>query len=288
MKPAPFDYARPDTLDEALSLLAKHGENAKLIAGGQSLVPMMNLRLARPALLIDINGLKSLDYHRRVGDALHVGALARHATLAASSTVRELCPLVSQGYRYVAHGTVRNRGTLCGNLSHADPASEMPAIMLVLGASMVLRSSKAERVVEAGDFFKGIYTTAAMPQEMLVEVRIPVTASGSGYGFEELSPRKGDYALTLVAASMQLRAGKVETVAIAYAGVADRALRLAAVEKSLIGQAPSAKLFEEAAAAAAKAIDVSEDQHADRAYRRDLIRALTPRALARAAAAAGA
>lgn len=284
MKPARFDYVRPGTMDEALRLLAEHGDDAKLIAGGQSLVPMMNLRLARPALLIDINGLKSLDYHHRDGDTLCIGALVRHATLSASALVRSLCPLVSEAYRHVGHGTIRNRGTLCGNLCHADPTSEMPAVMLVLGATLVLRSAKGERRVAAGDFFLGLFATAVSPDEMLVEVRIPVSAASCGHGFEEVSARKGDYAITLVASTLDVRGGRIHAAALAYAGVSDRALRLAAIEKRLVGQVPSQALFDEAAAAAADAIDVNEDQHADRAYRRDLIRTLTPRALAQAAA----
>lgn len=284
MKPAPFDYVRPDTLDEALRLLVEQGDDAKLIAGGQSLVPMMNFRMAQPALLIDINGLKSLDYHRRDGDVLAIGALARHATLSASALVRSLCPLVSEAYRHVAHGTVRNRGTLCGNLCHADPASEMPAVMLVLGATLVLRSAKGERRVAASDFFLGLYATAVASDEMLIEVRIPVSVTSCGHGFEEVSARQGDYAMTLVASSLDVRGGRIHAAALAYAGVSDRALRMAALESRLVGQMPSQALFEEVAAAAADSIDVSEDQHADRAYRRDLIRTLTPRALAQAAA----
>ena len=288
MKPAPFEYVRPHTLDEALRLLAEHGDAAKLIAGGQSLVPMMNFRMARPALLIDINGLTSLDYHHRDGDTLAIGALARHATLSASALVRSLCPLVSEAYLHVAHGTVRNRGTLCGNLCHADPASEMPAVMLVLGATLVLRSAKGERRVSAAEFFQGIYATAVTASEMLVEVRIPVSDARCGHAFEEVSARKGDYAMALVASTLDVRGGRIHAAALAYAGVSDRALRIASLEARLVGQVPSQALFDEVAAAAADSIDVSEDQHADRAYRRDLIRTLTPRALAQAAARAAA
>jgi len=284
MKPAPFEYVRPGTLEEALRLLAEQSGEAKLIAGGQSLVPMMNFRLARPELLIDINSLAALDYHRRDGDVLAIGALARHATLSASALVRSLCPLVTEAYRHVAHGTVRNRGTLCGNLCHADPASEMPAVMLVLGATLVLRSARGERRVAASDFFTGLYSTVVKPDEMLIEVRIPVTAVSCGHGFAEVSARKGDYAMTLVASTLDIRGGRIYAAALAYAGVSDRALRMVALESRLVSQVPSQALFNEVAEAAAHSIDVGEDQHADRAYRSDLIRTLTPRALAQAAA----
>jgi aerobic carbon-monoxide dehydrogenase medium subunit len=288
MKPGPFDYVRPLSLDDALHLLAQHGGEAKVIAGGQSLVAMMNLRMARPALLIDINALKALDYHRRAKqgstDVLVVGALARHATLAGSPLVRELAPLMAEAYPHVAHGAVRNRGTLAGNLCHADPASEMPAVMLALEATLVLKSVRGERLVAAQDFFTGLYTTAAAADELLVEVRIPV--STAGHGFEEVSVRQGDYAMTLVASLLAVRERRIHAAALAYAGVAGRALRLPAVEKMLLGEEPSVTLFERVAAAAADAIDVHADQHADAAYKRDLIRTLTPRALKRAAATA--
>ncbi|MGH8632120.1 MAG: FAD binding domain-containing protein [Burkholderiales bacterium] len=284
MKPAPFDYVRPATLDEALRLLAQHRDNAKVIAGGQSLVPMMNMRFARPELLIDINALKPLDYHHRDGDVLAIGALARHATLAGSEVVRALCPLVSEAYCHVAHGTIRNRGTLAGNLCHADPASEMPAVMLALDAVFVLKSQQGERRVKAAEFFQSPYTTATAADELLAEVRVPI--STAGHAFEEISARQGDFAMTLVASTLKLRDQRIDAAAVAYAGVSGCALRLPVLEQMLIGQTPSPALFERVGAAAAEAIDVMSDQHVDAAYRRDLIRTLTPRALARAAAAA--
>lgn len=286
MKPAPFEYLRPGTMEEAFALLARHRDQAKVIAGGQSLVPMMNFRMAQPAILIDINGLKELEFHRRDGQHVRIGALARHAVLRDSPVVREACPLVSEAYQYVAHGTVRNRGTLCGSLCHADPAAEMPATMLALDATMVLRSAGGERQVAVADFLQGLYATAVQPDELLVEVRIPVTNSRMGSAFEEVSARKGDFALTLVAALLSLQGGKIQAAAIAYGGVSDRAMRLEAIEQRLIGQAPSESLFADVAREAANAIEVNEDVHGDREYRRDLIRTLTPRALMRAAARA--
>lgn len=284
MKPAPFDYVRPATLDEALALLARHGADARVIAGGQSLVAMMNLRIARPELLIDINGLKELDFHRRDGDVLRIGALARHAALAASPLVREAAPLMADAYPHVAHATVRNRGTLAGNLCHADPASEMPAVLLALDGRLRLRSTRGEREVAAVDFFLGPYTTAAAPDELLVEVCLPV--GRAGHGFEEMAIRQGDFALTLVASTLSVSGGRIQAAALAYAGVGEHALRLPAVEQLLVGQAISDGLFERVGAAAAEAIEPGSDQHADATYRRDLIRTLTPRALRHAAATA--
>ncbi|BDB30278.1 MULTISPECIES: FAD binding domain-containing protein [Cupriavidus] len=283
MKPTSFEYRRPGTLDDALRLLAQSGPDAKVIAGGQSLVPMMNFRMARPDVLIDINGVSELDYHRRDGDILRIGALMRHADLKDSALVQECCPLMSEAYHYVAHGTVRNRGTLCGNLCHADPASEMPAVMLSVGATMVVRGIGGERRIAAEDFFQGIYATALEPNEILVEVQIPVPASRRGYAFEEVSARQGDFAMTLVAALLDIRGGRIEEASVAYAGVSDRARRLPAVEQALTGQSPSTELFDRVAALASEGFDLIEDIHADRQYRHDLIRTLTARALARAA-----
>lgn len=284
MKPAPFEYVRPATLDDALGLLARHAGDARVIAGGQSLVAMMNLRIARPELVIDINGLEALDYHRIDGALLRIGALARHSTLAASALVREAAPLMAEAYPHVAHVTVRNRGTLAGNLCHADPASEMPAVLLALDGTLTLRSVRGTRVVAAADFFLGPYMTAAAPDELLVEVGIPVRRAG--HGFEEVSIRQGDFALTLVASTLTLAGGRIASASLAYAGVGAHALRLPAVEQSLLGEAPTDGLFARAGAAAAQAIEPGSDQHADADYRRDLIRTLTPRALRRAAATA--
>ncbi len=285
MKPASFTYFRPRTVDEALGMLAEHGERAKLIAGGQSLVPMMNLRIARPEVIIDINALKDLAYHRIEGNELRIGALARHSDLAESSLIAKQFPLISAAYKHVAHGTIRNRGTLCGNLSHADPASEMPAVMLALDAQMVLRSKKGERIVPAASFFEGMYTTALRADEMLAEVRVPVNQTKSGYGFEEMAVRHGDYAIALVASAVAVANGKISAASLAFAGVSDKALRFPALEKKLIGQAPTDALFSEVSEEAIKMIFSAAETSDDRVYRQDLIRSLTPRALKQAVAA---
>jgi aerobic carbon-monoxide dehydrogenase medium subunit len=280
MKPAPFEYERPASLDAVLALLASRRGQAKIIAGGQSLVPMMNFRVAQPELLVDINRVGGLDYQRVEGNELAIGALSRHATLAASEVVAKACPLMHAAYEWVAHGPVRNRGTLCGNLCHADPASEMPAVVQAVDATLVLRSSSGERKVAAAGFFVGLYETAVRADEMLVEVRIPVAPAGQGWGFHEVSVRKGDFAIVAACATLQIKAGAVSAAAIAVAGCGAHAQRLRGVEQTLVGRKPDATVLSEAAASAAAAVNPGSDMHGNAEYRRDLVRALVARALA--------
>jgi aerobic carbon-monoxide dehydrogenase medium subunit len=282
MKPAPFTYTRPDSLKEAIKLLATHKDAAKILAGGQSLVPMMNFRLARPDFLIDINRLEELNYHRIEKGELVIGALARHATLRDSDVVQKACPLMADAYQYVAHGPIRNRGTLCGNLCHADPASEMPAVALVSNAVLVLQNKRGERRVAAKDFFLGVYDTVTEPDELLTEVRIPVAPKGQLWSFQEMSIRKGDFALVGVALTLTLSGGLVETAALAVCGVGGKATRLASVEAKLIGSAIDSKVIAKAADAAADAVNPQTDSNADPIYRRDLVRTLVSRALTEA------
>jgi aerobic carbon-monoxide dehydrogenase medium subunit len=282
MKPAPFTYTRPDSLKAAIKLLATHKDSAKLLAGGQSLVPMMNFRLARPEFLIDINRLEELNYHRVEKGELVIGALARHATLRDSDIVREACPLMADAYQYVAHGPIRNRGTLCGNLCHADPASEMPAVALVSNAVLVLQSKRGERRVAAKDFFLGVYDTVTEPDELLTEVRIPVAPKGQLWSFQEMSIRKGDFALVGIALTLTLSGGLVETAALGVCGVGGKATRLASVEAKLVGSAIDGKAIAKAADAAADAVNPQTDTNADPIYRRDLVRTLVSRALTEA------
>jgi len=214
MKPAPFHYLAPASLEEALELKRAHGEDAKFLAGGQSLVPAMNFRLAQPAMLIDLNGLRELDYVRASG-ALRIGALTRHRTIERDALVARHAPLLHEAAPHVAHPQIRNRGTLCGNLAHADPASEFPAVMLALGGRMRARSQGGERWIDARDFFRGVFTTALAPDEMLVEVELPALSARTGTCFLEVARRRGDYALMGVAAVVTLGAdGKVATARI--------------------------------------------------------------------------
>ncbi|MDE0050020.1 MAG: FAD binding domain-containing protein [Rhodospirillales bacterium] len=283
MKPPPFDYFCPETLEEALALLAEHGEAAKVIAGGQSLVPMLNLRALHPAVLIDINRLSGLDHVSLEGGQLRVGALARHKAVLESAAVADASPLMALAYPYVSHGPIRNRGTLCGNLCHNDPASEMPAVAVASDAEMVLQSTGGTRTVGAEDFFTGTLETAAEANELLVEVRVPQAPAGQGAGFHEVSARKGDFAYVAVGATLELAEGACAAARIVCAGVGDGPHRARAAEEALAGAAPGDEAFGQAAAAAADSIDPGEDFHADADYRRDLVRSLTRRALADAA-----
>jgi len=280
MKPAAFAYERPSSVGAVLDLLAQDDEGSKIIAGGQSLVAMMNLRLARPGRLIDINRLPDLDYIRREGDEVVIGALARHADVKASALVAQCCPLMHMAYEWVAHGGVRNRGTLCGNLCHADPASEMPAVALAVGATMVLRSRRGERRVAAADFFQGLYTTATRADEMLVEVRLPVVSAGQKAGFAEVSMRKGDFAWALAAVLMTVSNGRITQVAIACAGVSDRARRLPSVEQAIAGQSADSATYARAGELARDAVSPFGDAATPAEYRKDLVRSLVERALA--------
>ena len=282
MKPAPFEYIRPATLPEALAALAQD-EDTTVLAGGQSLVPMMNTRLARPARLLDINRLPDLDHVRDEGSVIAIGPLARHADIMRDPLVVEHLPLVAEAYEWIAHSAVRNRGTLAGNLCHADPASEMPAILQVLGAELVLRSEADERRVPAEGFFLGAYETGRRPGELLVEIRIPKPAPGTGHGFEEVAMRKGDYAWAAAVATLRVEGGRIAQARIAVAGVETRAARLPEAEAALDGEAPDAALFAEVARAAADGVTPQGSASAGAEYRRDLVRSLLPRVLARAA-----
>lgn len=283
MKPAPFEYARPADLHGVLAALAEGGDGTKILAGGQSLIPMMNLRMVAPKRIIDINRVVGLDRIGLDGNQMTIGALARHSDVLASAVVAEHAPLITAAYRHVAHRPVRNRGTIGGNLMHADPASELPAAMLALGAEMVLRSRAGERRVPADNFFTGALETAARADELLTAIAIPLAAQSRRWGFEEMSQRQGDFALVAVAVTFDLDGETCARPRFAYAGVASHAVRCHPAEAVLAGRKPDEATVEEAAATAAEAVDPVEDVHADAAFRRDLVRALTRRALAAAA-----
>lgn len=283
MKPPPFEYLRPTNLDGLLAALAQDSDGVKILAGGQSLVPMMNLRIVAPKRLIDINRIGGLDHIRVDSDRLVIGALARHSDILASSVVKRHMPIIVAAYRQVAHRPIRNRGTIGGNLAHADPASELPAVMLALDAEMVLRSQTGERRVPAESFFLGTFETAMRSDELLTEIRIPLARPGRRWGFEEMSQRQGDYALVAVAATFDLDGGVCARIRLAYSGVSAHALRIPDAEAALTGRTPDEGAFQEAARIAAEAVNPIEDLHADAAYRRDLVRSLTRRTLIAAA-----
>jgi carbon-monoxide dehydrogenase medium subunit len=285
MKPAPFLYHAPGTLEEALALLAEHGPEAKPLAGGQSLVPAMNFRLAQPAVLVDLNRIPDLTGIRPTGDGgLRLGAMVRHSALERDAQVRARVPLLAEAVPWIAHPPIRNRGTLGGSLAHADPAAELPAVMVALGARCRLRSASAERWVEAGDFFTGLFATALEPGELLVEVEVPAMAAGTGWAFEELARRHGDFALAGVAVMVHRdAAGTCLEVRVVLLGVGEGPVMARQAAASLTGQQPNEIALRAAAAAAAAEIDPPGDIHASPEYRRHLAGVLTRRALSRAA-----
>ncbi|HEY0017414.1 MAG TPA: xanthine dehydrogenase family protein subunit M [Longimicrobium sp.] len=292
MKPAPFEYHRPDSVEEALALLAEHGYDAKLLAGGQSLVPAMNFRMATPAVLIDLNRIPGLDDIARADDGLRIGAMARQRAAERSDLVAAHAPLLAETLPYVAHAQIRNRGTIGGSIAHADPAAEMPAVMLALDARFHLRGPGGTRVVAAGDFFTGLFGTALDAEEMLVEVEIPSAAPRTGWAFDEVSRRHGDYALAGLAAVVQVdEAGRCTAARISLLSVGDGPVLAAQAAAALVGQAPTEDAIRAAAEAAAQRdVDPPGDIHATPAYRRQLVEVLVrrvlPRAFARAVAAA--
>jgi carbon-monoxide dehydrogenase medium subunit len=284
MKPAPFAYVRPDTLEEALSVLADHADDARPLAGGQSLVPAMNFRIAQPAMLVDLNRIAELAGIATIGDGLRIGGMTRHQALERNSLVAQLAPLVTETMPFVAHPPIRARGTLGGSLAHADPAAELPALMLALDATIVARSRARVRDVQAADFFTGLYATALEPGELVTEVTIPAAAPGSGWAFDEVARRHGDYALAGVAAVVAIDArGLVRSARVALLSVHDRSVLATSAARALVGEAPTAEVIR-AAADAASAIDAdpSSDIHASSAYRRHLTGVLVRRVVTRA------
>jgi aerobic carbon-monoxide dehydrogenase medium subunit len=282
MKPPPFDYERPADTDAALASLASHGGHAKVLAGGQSLLAMLNLRLISPEYLIDVSRLEELKYIRVAGDELRIGALTTHNTVLRSADVATHCPILVEAYQHVSHHSVRNRGTIGGSLCHNDPAAEMPLVVNLLGALLVARSKNGERVVKADQFFRGHFETALEDDELLTEIRVPIPAKGHGWSFQEVSQRKGDFALVAAAAMLTLENGTCRDVRLGFRNIGERIFRLKAVEAQIEGRTPSERLFAAAASAAMKAVDPPSDLHADADYRRDLVKALTERVLAKA------
>lgn len=282
MKPASFKYIAPRTLDEALAAKAEHGDEAMFLAGGQSLVPAMNFRLAAPAVLIDINTISDLQTaHLDSGSgALRLSAQTRHRDLQFDPVIGNACPLLRNAIVHVAHPQIRNRGTLCGNLSHADPASEMPAVMLALDARMHLASQSIDRRVAALDFFQGIYTTACKDEEMLVGVEIAPPPPNTSTCFLEVARRPGDYAMMGVAASITLDSGNRCTAArLAYCSAGETPVLATAAADTLVGSDLSDDAVNAAAEDARRTIDPLGSVHATPDYQRHLAAVLTRRAL---------
>ncbi len=280
MKPAPFVYYRPESVDEAVSLLSEHGDEGKVLAGGQSLIPMMNLRLAQPSALIDICGIAGLSEIRCNGE-LAIGATARQAAVLASKEVADSVPMVPAALQWVGHTANRNRGTFGGSVAHADAAAELPAVLLALGGSILARGPAGERLIDADDFFESYLTTSLAPDELLCEVRIPAAAPNrTVWGFGEFARRHGDFALAGVAFSAELDGDRIESARIALLGVADRAVRVPAAEAALAGQGlPDANTSREIGALVARDLDPPFDQHGSSLYRKDLAAVLVSRVI---------
>jgi aerobic carbon-monoxide dehydrogenase medium subunit len=287
MKPPRFDYLAPSTLDEALDLLARHGDQAKVLAGGQSLVPLLNFRLVRPAHLVDLNEIPGLDGIRVDGDRLVIGAMTRQRAVETSALVRERCPLLADAMPEIGHVQIRNRGTVGGSLVHADPAAELPAVMAALGGQLVVQSASGRRTLDPAQFFLRYLTTAVEPSEILVEVRLPVTPPATGTAFIEVSRRHGDFALVGVAATVTLdRAGACSAGALALTGVGATPVVAREAMRALVGQKPSEALFEEVGRRVSAIVQPDSDLHASSNYRRHVAGVLARRALARACARA--
>ncbi|MEK9684302.1 MAG: xanthine dehydrogenase family protein subunit M [Rhodospirillaceae bacterium] len=279
MKPASFSYHAPATIDEALTLLTNLSESdGRILAGGQSLVPTMAFRLARPGHLIDINGIKALQQIAVQDNELVIGAGVRHGAFHESVCEGPLGAMLSSVVNHIAHLPIRMRGTFCGSLAHADPASEWCAVAVTLDATIVARSTGGERQISAREFFQGVMTTALADDELLVEVRLPILSQNTRFGFQEFSRRAGDFALTMALAVWEDDGGRISNARIGLGGVEDRPRRILEAEEALNGSVPSDKVFRSAADLAAGVVDPMEDHATSGTYRRDLVRALTRRA----------
>jgi carbon-monoxide dehydrogenase medium subunit len=279
MKPVSFRYFAPRTVDDALDLLATHGEEGKILAGGQSLVPAMNFRLARPTSLIDINRIDALDYVREDGGELRIGALARHARFEAPVSGGALCAFLPRVARHIGHLPIRSRGTFCGSIAHADPASEWCLLAATLDAELGIVSRRGQRKVRPNEYFVGALMTTLEPDELLTEIRLPLLDDGWRTGFAEFSRRAGDFALAMCAAFLRFEDGRIVEARIGVGGATDRPSRIAAAEAVLTGTDGGPDIFREAGDIAAAAIDPLQDIHASAEYRRDLVRAMIARAL---------
>ena len=285
MKLPPFDYACPTTLPEAVQLLATSNGDAKAIAGGQSLVPMLAFRLAQPTLLVDLRKLPDLRGIRISAKGVTLGAMVRWRDIEDDERLDTAHPLLKAAIAHVAHYQVRNRGTVGGSLAHADPAAEMPGIAMTCDAEIAVVGKSGARVIQAADFFQGALTTALTPDEIIVEIRLPAWPAGRRWGFEEFARRRGDFAMAAAAVFYdQDESGKARNAHVGVVGVAGRPLRLPTVEDVLNGRAIDAAIIAKAEATTSAAVDPQDDIHASAAYRRALVGTLVERALKRAAA----
>jgi carbon-monoxide dehydrogenase medium subunit len=291
MKPAPFEYYAPDTVEAALDLAAEHGYDAKWLAGGQSLVPAMNFRLVQPAVLLDLNRVSEADFIRQTPDGgLRLGAMTRQRSVERSTIVSDMAPLLAEAMPYVAHPQIRNRGTIGGSMVHADPASELPVIAVATGARFYVRSQNEERWLDAADFFQGVFTVDLAPDELLIEIEFPPWPRRTGWSFLEVARRHGDYALVGIAAIVSLdEDGRCSSARLVYLNVGDQPVDAQKAAQLLVGERIGPEQVEAAAAVATEEeISPVGDIHASVPYQKHLARVLTRRALQQAAERAGA
>ena len=287
MKNPPFVYHRPESLSDALALLAEHGDDAKVLAGGQSLLPVMALRLGRPEHVVDIGRIAELSTLDAGPDGTTIGALVRHAEAERSAAVAQHAPLVAAAAPHIGHRAIRTRGTLVGSVAHADPAAEMPAVCLAVGATMVATSADGTREIAADDFFEGYLTTVLEPTEILTEIRLPAWSPDAGGAVVEISRRHGDYALVGLACTLEVSGGSITGAALSFFGADSRPIRVGDAEAALIGQAPDDAAFSGAAEIVSAQLDPPSDVHGTANYRKHIAGVLTRRGLAEAAATIG-
>ena len=283
MIPAAFEYESPSTLEEALRLLGRHGDEAKILAGGHSLLPMMKLRLAAPRYVVDIGRLRGMDYIREEKDKIAVGALVTHAQIASSELLREKCTLLPETAAVIGDMQVRNRGTIGGSLAHADPAADYPAAILALDAEMVVQSSSCKRTIPAEKFFVDLLSTGIRPGEILTEIRVPVRREGEGFAYRKFHQPASGFAIVGAAARVTIGSGgKIEELALGMTGVGSKAYRASAVENALRGKNAGEKLIAEASDKAAQGVEPLSDIFASAEYRREMASVFARRAIAAA------
>jgi len=283
MKLPPVEYEAPTTVADAVDLLAEHGDEASVLAGGQSLIPLLALRLARPEVLIDINGVDELSGVSAEDGWVTIGAMTREYVAEESGTVAEAVPLLAAALPLIGHEAIRSRGTIGGSLAHADPAAELPAVARALDAEFVVRGPSGMRVIPAAQWFEGFLTTSRRGDELLVEVRFPAANGDTGVSFTEVARRHGDFAIVGLAASLAFSGGVISDARLAFAGVSDVPARATAAEDLLTGERPSAELFDEAARRATEDLDPPADLHGSSDYRKKVAAAVMRRGLRAAA-----
>ncbi|MCC6931606.1 MAG: xanthine dehydrogenase family protein subunit M [Gemmatimonadaceae bacterium] len=286
MYPASFEYHTATSVQDALAKLAQYGDDAKLLAGGHSLIPVMKLRFAQPAHLIDITRIPGLTAITDAGSEVHVGAAARHADVAASAVIRAKAPLLAEVASHIGDPLIRNMGTIGGSLAHADPAADLPAAMLALGATLVVTGSRGERTIAADDFFTDVFSTAMRPGEMLTQVRVPAPGTGSGGAYEKHPDPASGYAIVGIAVQLQVRGGSVSSARVGMTGLGPRAMRLTAVEAALTGKAATNATVDAAAARGADGLVFVDDSLGTAAYKANLACVFVRRAARRALASA--